>query len=108
MYVENLKHLLQENIIKFPIKCKVIGKYNAIIIDSRVPENFLRKNYCEICTPHSLLPDYQKKRIQEEIDSGQREEINIGNGMILIKKRFNNSGEPPGIYLWYSFRNNYK
>lgn len=41
LHAENLDYLLDNNLVSFPIKCKIQDERNLIVIDERIPPNFL-------------------------------------------------------------------
>jgi hypothetical protein len=54
-HVENLEILLRGQVVTWPIKIKLIdGKY-AMFCDRRIPEDWLLKQPCDICTPERIL-----------------------------------------------------
>jgi hypothetical protein len=68
--LENLEYLLDQKIISFPIEIEKLGSGNCLIIDERIPKDFYREDYCPICTPLNFWLPEQKKRREEEIESG--------------------------------------
>ena len=63
---------LEKSKAKFPIEIETIGKHTAIINDHKIDNEFYNDRFCEICCPHSLLPDEQKRAIARDFKSGRR------------------------------------
>lgn len=57
---ENLKMLIDMNIIKFPIRIWKLSDNVAIIHDERIDNRFYWDGFCEICCPYEFLPLPQK------------------------------------------------
>ena len=68
---ENLEHLLQ-NGLQWPIKICIISKGVAIIHDERIPHEFYKEKYCEVCCPESKLPINQIAEIKRKELTGER------------------------------------
>lgn len=68
--MENLEFALDKKIINWPIKIKVLGEAHAVIHDSRIPHNWYKETFCEICTPIELLPLPQKLKRERQIEIG--------------------------------------
>ncbi len=84
---EPLKKLMRFGVVAFPIKIKHIGKNRAIIIDERIPQEWLNKRYCSICCPQDLMPEEQQRRIETVY---RRKKalgliIDAGNGLFVEK-----------------------
>lgn len=78
---ENMEEALRRG-LKFPIKIKPIGKCVAIIHDSRIPDNWYDKVWCEVCCPGYLLPMPQTMRHERQIERGELIERRYGNYII--------------------------
>ena len=74
-YAENLEYLLQQHMITLPIKLLVCpGTDIAVVNDGRIPDNWYRNKFCEVCCPRELLPPTQRLKHLRDIDRGIREE----------------------------------
>ena len=71
---ENLKKLLKDNVVEWPIKISALSPSHAIICDHRIPDEWYSKKFCETCTPIDLLPVPQRLRHFLDIERGKREE----------------------------------
>ena len=76
--LENLEALIDLG-LKWPIELKALGERTATIYDPRIGERWYQKRYCEICTPHALLPAPQLDAQEREVLRGRRIE---GNGYV--------------------------
>lgn len=74
---ENLKKLIDDGVVSFPIIISKLSEYKAVIVDGRIPDEWYSNKFCEVCTPDDLLPLPQKIKHQLEIDRGNRVETNI-------------------------------
>lgn len=86
--LENLEHLLEKKIISFPITILPLSDSHAVIVDSRIPNEFYSNRFCETCTPRELLPMPQRIKQLLQIQKGIREEREIdfdGKKSILVK-----------------------
>lgn len=63
MHVENLNHLRETGVISYPLEVQTIGDKHCIVVDPRVPESYLMKRMCTICTPRHLLPVEQQEEL---------------------------------------------
>lgn len=72
-YTENFDHLIEEGIIEYPVRIKVLDKSCAILCDKRIPDNYYRKDICSICAPYKFWTKEQKAKRKEEINSGKLE-----------------------------------
>jgi hypothetical protein len=63
--LENLE-ALQEAGLQFPIHCKSLDDYCAIVQDGRIGERWYSGHYCEVCCPESLLPKTQLDRHERD------------------------------------------
>ena len=70
--LEDLEKWMRLTNTSFPIKIKPLDKRHAVIIDERIPNNWFSKDtYCELCSPHHLLPKLQiEKDYQLKLDKG--------------------------------------
>ena len=82
-YLENLEELIRLKKIDWPIKCLEISKRQAVINDGRIPDEWYRNKFCEVCTPLALLPLPQRLQHLRDIDRGNR--VEHANGMVSIK-----------------------
>lgn len=103
IYVDNIRKLLQENVISWPIEITKIGEYTAIVDDPRIPSEHYRKDYCTICCPHDLWPQHQKDKRQADIDSGALEVTNYldSNGDLFEISRRTDGQEAGYFYIPY-------
>jgi hypothetical protein len=60
MVLENLQHLIDQQIIAWPIDILAISEHQAIMIDKRIPKEYYAKRICSICCPFALLPITQQ------------------------------------------------
>jgi hypothetical protein len=87
---ENLKKLIEDSVVSFPLKISSLSSGIAIIADERIPDEWYSKRFCETCTPSDLLPVPQKLKHFLDIERGIREESEIEIGgrkmkMVSIK-----------------------
>lgn len=71
--VENLNHLLSHG-LTWPVKILVLSEHCAVINDSRIDDDLYDTEFCEVCTPRSLLPVPQRLKQLRDIDKGVRVE----------------------------------
>lgn len=81
---ENFKELFRIGVLSYPVKVLAMTEHQAVLHDSRIPEEWYSKRFCEICTPSFLLPVNQRLEQLREVDRGDREEK---NGFISRKIR---------------------
>jgi len=60
--VENLEEALRRGCLEYPIEILPLDKSLAVIVDSRIPDNWFTDRYCEVCCPEDLLPVNQQMR----------------------------------------------
>lgn len=58
-----------------PIKIKVLAGKTAVIHDDRIPANWYRKDFCEVCTPASLLPMPQQLAHERLVSCGAEKQL---------------------------------
>jgi hypothetical protein len=68
---ENIKMLLELNIVEYPIKIWKLDEGIAIVHDKRIPNRFYWGEYCTCCCPNNLLPLPQRARHDLGIQRGQ-------------------------------------
>ena len=73
-YYENLEKLLEEKQISLPVKILPLNDYSAVIHDNRIPDQWYRSTWCEVCCPLDLLPAPQRLRHSRHIMNGTRSE----------------------------------
>lgn len=84
---ENLKKLLDDGIVEFPIKISKISSGTGVIIDGRIPDDWYSKGFCETCTPRDLLPLPQRIKHLLDIQRGRRVETEVeldGKKMTMV------------------------
>jgi len=74
---ENLKKLIEDSVVSFPLKISKLSEGIAIIADERIPDEWYSKRFCETCTPSDLLPVPQKLKHFLDIERGIREETEV-------------------------------
>jgi len=74
---ENLKKLIEDSVVSFPLKISKLSEGIAIIADERIPDEWYSKRFCETCTPSDLLPVPQKLKHFLDIERGIRKETEI-------------------------------
>lgn len=94
---ENLEELLEKQMIEFPITIGVVGGNVAVILDSRIPDEWYSQKFCTTCTPMDLLPLPQRIKQLLDIDRGIREEREIeinGEKLIMTSVKVNSQIKP--------------
>ena len=71
--LENLEEL-QRRGLTWPIRIREVDNEHATICDERILDEWYRDDYCEVCTPHPLLPATQRDRHVRAMLRGDREE----------------------------------
>jgi hypothetical protein len=74
---ENLKKLIEDSVVSFPLKISSLSSGIAIIADERIPDEWYSKRFCETCTPSDLLPVPQKLKHFLDIERGIRKGTEI-------------------------------
>ena len=69
--LENLEEAIRRG-ITFPIKIHPIDDWTAVIHDERIPDNWYKSRWCEICCPENLLPIPQRLEHDRQIKTGYR------------------------------------
>lgn len=80
---ENLRHLLHEKIVDFPIKIYMLNERHGLFCDSRIPDDYYSDDLCAVCTPKELLPAPQRVKQLIQIQKGLREEWE--NGIVTVR-----------------------
>ena len=80
---ENLEELIEAG-LTYPIGIRVLAGNIAVIHDKRIPSEWYRSEFCEVCCPRSLLPLPQTLRQEREVRQGVRME---GDGFVLLNCR---------------------
>lgn len=70
-YYENVE-ALQTLGLTWPIQCKTINDYLAVVHDPRIGERWYSERYCTVCCPEALLPITQQQRHQRQELRGSR------------------------------------
>ena len=94
---ENLEELLEKKVIEFPITIGIIGGNVAVILDSRIPNEWYSQKFCTTCTPMDLLPLPQRIKQLLDIDRGIREEREVeinGEKLIMTSVKVNSQIKP--------------
>lgn len=86
-YLENLKEAIKRG-ITWPVQIKVLKGNYAVIHDSRIPDDWYRKSFCEICCPTDLLPITQLLMHERQNESGVRVEYPSKEEVSIIKLDF--------------------
>lgn len=81
--VENLEELIKRGELSWPIQCEALSERSAVINDGRIPDDWYQDHFCEVCTPHSLLPLPQRLKQLRDIQRGDR--VEHPNGLVTIK-----------------------
>lgn len=68
---ENLTEAINRG-IELPVRVLPLNDSVAVICDTRIPNNWYRRDFCTTCCPESLLPLPQRLGIQLELDCGAR------------------------------------
>jgi transcriptional regulator len=58
--LENLEHLIETNIVSWPIDVELHYKDYVSIKDVRIPKDYYRETLCTICTPIKLREELSK------------------------------------------------
>lgn len=66
---ENLKNLIEQKGLTYPIEINVIRDGYAIITDERIGKEWYRNEYCRSCCPNDLLSVEQRDKIKREGNS---------------------------------------
>ena len=82
---ENLEHLLESNIIQWPIDIFIYERDFALIHDIRIPEEYYQKHFCEVCCPEDLLPMPQRLALDRKTLRGEREVIKC-DGFTMVRQ----------------------
>ena len=53
---ENLKYLIYEKKVSYPIKILKISDKHAVICDSQIPLDYYSDDFCTVCCPKQYLP----------------------------------------------------
>lgn len=77
---ENLEEALRRG-LTWPIKIFPLSACVAVIHDPRIPDDWYRDYWCEVCCPEELLPLPQILAHKRQIARGERE---AGDGFIKI------------------------
>jgi hypothetical protein len=79
---ENLQELIRCG-ISLPLEIRILDhtKGVAVIHDSRIPDEWYDKTFCEVCCPEALLPTTQKLRHERQEARGERV---VGNSVVTI------------------------
>lgn len=86
-FAENLRELIKQKKIDWPVKVLVNDTYRvALINDERIEDNWYQKHFCETCTPECFFPLPQLLRHKRQEARGEREVIVCDNGMKMIKQ----------------------
>lgn len=86
--VENLKHLLKEKILDWPVKVFPITETLGAILDKRVPKEYYWTKFCSICCPFEYLPTTQKLELWDQQLKGELE-ITQCDGFLMTKYKIN-------------------
>jgi len=83
-YYENLQILLNSTVIEFPIKVHLLCEGVGVIHDERIPDQFYKDRFCEVCCPEGYLPYPQRLELWREDLSGHRTRYKSG-GYVFTK-----------------------
>lgn len=53
--MENLKQLVRQGEVSWPIEIEPLDERRAVVTDARIPKDWYAEHYCFICTPKSLF-----------------------------------------------------
>lgn len=88
---ENLEHLLETKVVSWPIGVVVYEKRFALIHDTRIPNEYYQKHFCEVCCPEDLLPMPQRLALDRMILRGEREIFKSENGFTWERRMIEQS-----------------
>lgn len=77
--LENLEELERRG-VAWPVKVLPIGPRTALVHDARIPDDWYRDRWCEVCCPRDLLPLPQLHRHLRQIERGER----VENGHVVM------------------------
>lgn len=104
---ENFKELLERKVIEYPVTIGVIAERTAVILDSRIPNDWYSDTFCSTCTPMDLIPLPQRIKQLLDIDRGLREEREVEmNGIKFMMTTTRQIKEPEIIYAPYIMKLN--
>lgn len=81
-HCENLQELIKRGTLAWPVQVHILRKGFAVIADPRVPNEWYREDFCEVCAPMELLPVPQRLRFAMKVERG---EIEVNGGMITYR-----------------------
>jgi len=83
-YAENLEHLVDEGLISYPIEMLPLDPGVAGIHDHRIPDDYYRPEFCEVCCPFNLLPHPQRLRRDRGVRAGRIKLVRDENGKVVL------------------------
>ena len=88
-------------------KCGNKVERTAVILDSRIPNDWYSDTFCSTCTPMDLIPLPQRIKQLLDIDRGLREEREVEmNGIKFMMTTTRQIKEPEIIYAPYIMKLN--
>ncbi len=76
--VENLKELLKQGVVTWPLRCVKADSRNCYIHDIRIPHHWYSDHICHVCTPLRLQSIQDQLRRFREFERGDRKKITDG------------------------------
>lgn len=85
---ENLTELLKNKAVTYPIKVLPLGERHCMLVDPRIPKDWLNQRFCSICTPSSFLPLAQQAERLIDLQTGRITEQTIvdGDKVFILRK----------------------